>query len=249
MENCLIEVCAAHYQSALAAQIGGAKRVELCDNLFEGGTTPSLGLIKYAKSQLSIRLMVMIRPRGSDFCYSEEEFEIMNEDIRICKELGVFGVVFGILLPDGNVDVERTRQLVELAKPMNITFHRAFDMTRDPFRSLEEIIDLKIDRILTAGQKNKVPDGINLIKQLIKKAGNRIVIMPGSGITEQNIREIRDETEAMEFHLTGRNFAESQMKFRKEGIYMGGISVIPEYSISLTDASKIHRIVSLINRP
>jgi copper homeostasis protein len=249
MENCLIEVCAAHFQSALAAQIGGAKRVELCDNLFEGGTTPSLGLIRYAKNHLSISLMVMIRPRGSDFCYSEEEFEIMNEDIRICKELGIFGVVFGILLPDGNVDVERTRQLVELAKPMNITFHRAFDMTRDPFRSLEEIIDLKIDRILTAGQKNKVPEGINLIKQLIKKAGNRIVIMPGSGITEQNIREIRDETEAREFHLTGRNFAESQMKFRKEGIYMGGISGIPEYSISLTDASTIQRIVSLINRP
>ena len=160
----LIEVCAAHVQSAIAAQEGGAKRVELCDNLYEGGTTPGYAAIKVTREKLNIGINVMIRPRGSDFCYSDLEFEMMKEDIKVCKELGVDGVVFGILLPDGNVDIERTNILVELAKPMSITFHRAFDVTPDPFKALEDIIDLGIDRILTAGQKNTVPDGKQLIK-------------------------------------------------------------------------------------
>jgi len=249
MKESIIEVCAAHVQSAIAAQDGGAKRVELCDNLFEGGTTPSYAAIKIAREKLKIDLHVMIRPRGSDFCYSDLEFELMKEDIRICKKLGADGVVFGILLPDGNIDIERTQLLVELARPLSITFHRAFDMTPEPFRALEVIIALRIDRILTAGQKNKAPEGVELLKQLVIKAGSRIVIMPGSGINEQNIRAVRDETKAREFHLTGRSFAESQMKFKKEGIFMGGLSEIPEYQISLTDAAKIRKIVNLVSRP
>ena len=248
MENCLIEVCAAHYQSALAAQAGGAKRVELCENLYEGGTTPGIGLIKYAKTHLSINLMVMIRPRGSDFCYSDDEFEIMKEDIRICKQLGVHGVVFGILLPDGNVDIERTGLLVELANPMNITFHRAFDMTPEPFKAMEEIINLGIHRILTAGQKNKAPEGIDLIRQLILQAGERIIIMPGSGINEDNIKFIRDHCGAKEFHLSGRKLFDSKMKYRKEGIFMGGLPEIPEYEISLTDSEKIRKVVNQANQ-
>ena len=151
-------------------------------------------------------------------------------------------------LPDGNVDVARTKQLVELARPMNITFHRAFDMTPEPFKALDEIIDLGIDRILTAGQKNTVPEGVELIGQLVKKAGNRIIIMPGSGINEQNIKEIRDRTGAKEFHLTGRKWIESKMKYRKEGIFMGGLSQIPEYQVSFTDAERIRKVVNQVNQ-
>jgi copper homeostasis protein len=244
----LIEVCASQVQSALAAQEGGAKRVELCDNLFEGGTTPSYAAIKLSRAKLKIGLNVMIRPRGSDFCYSNLEFEIMKEDIQVCKKLGADGVVFGILLPDGNVDVARTKHLVDLARPLSITFHRAFDMTPEPFKALDEIIDLGIDRILTAGQKNTAPEGVELIGQLVKKAGNRIIIMPGSGINEQNIKEIRDRTGAKEFHLTGRKWIESKMKYRKEGIFMGGLSQIPEYQVSFTDAERIRKVVNQVNQ-
>ncbi|MCD4729975.1 MAG: copper homeostasis protein CutC [Bacteroidales bacterium] len=248
-KNYLIEVCAANIQSAIAAQQGGAKRIELCDNLYEGGTTPSYATIKIAREKLDIGLNVMIRPRGSDFCYSDMEFEIMKEDILICKELDVDGVVFGILLPDGNIDTERTKQLVGFARPMNITFHRAFDVTPDPFKALEDIIDLGIDRILTAGQKNTVSEGKYLIKQIIEKAGDRIIIIPGSGINEKNIKEIRDLTGAKEFHLTGRKTVQSKMEYRKEGIYFGGLIQIPEYEINITDTDKIIKIVNLVNEP
>ena len=243
----LIEVCCAHLQSGIAAQEGGAARIELCDNLYEGGTTPSFAAIKMAKEKLNIGINVMIRPRGSDFCYSDDEFEIMKEDIRICKELGVCGVVFGILLPDGNVDCERTKQLVDLAKPLSTTFHRAFDMSPDPFKAMEEIIGSGINRILTAGHKNTVPEGLNLIAQLITKAAGRIIIMPGSGINEENIQDIRDKSGAVEFHLTGKKTVESKMRFRKQGIYLGGLKEIPEYSINITDAERIRKIVNLLN--
>jgi copper homeostasis protein len=244
----LIEVCCAHLRSAIAAQEGGAVRIELCDNLYEGGTTPSYATIKTAKEKLNIDINVMIRPRGSDFCYADDEFEIMKEDIRICKELGVHGVVFGILLPDGNVDVGRTAILVDLAKPLSTTFHRAFDMNHDPFKALEEIISLGINRILTAGHKNTVPEGLELIAQLTKKAAGRIIIMPGSGINEDNIKFIRDHCGAREFHLSGRKLFDSKMKYRKEGIFMGGLPDIPEYKISLTDSERIRKVVNQVNQ-
>jgi copper homeostasis protein len=249
MDKYLIEVCAAHLQSAIAAQEGGAKRVELCDNLYEGGTTPSYSLIKIARKKLNIGLNVMIRPRGSDFCYSDLEFEIMKEDIQVCKKLGADGVVFGILLPDGNVDISRTGQLVQLARPMSVTFHRAFDMTPEPFKVLEVIINLGIDRILTAGQVNIVPQGMDMITLLLKMANDRIIIMPGSGINESNIQSIRDKTGAKEFHLTGRKPFDSKMIYRKEGIFMGGLPAIPEYQLNLTDVSRIRTIVNLVNQP
>jgi len=244
----IIEVCAAHIRSAIAAQEGGAKRVELCDNLYEGGTTPSYATIKLAREKLDIILNIMIRPRGSDFCYSDLEFEMMKEDIKVCKELGVDGVVFGILLPDGNVDLERSKILVEMAQPMSVTFHRAFDVTSDPYKALEGLIELGIDRILTAGQKNIVPEGMELIKQLVEKANNRIIIMPGSGINENSIQEIRDYTGTREFHLTGRKTVESKMEYRKEGIYFGGLPQIPEYEMKFTDADKIRKVVNLVNQ-
>ncbi len=243
----LIEVCVAHLQSAIAAQEGGASRVELVDNLYEGGTTPSYSAIKLAREKLKIGLNVMIRPRGSDFLYTELEFEMMKEDIRICKELNADAVVFGILLPDGNVDIKRTRELTEFARPLGVTFHRAFDVTPDPYKALEDIIDCGVDRILTAGQKNTVPEGIELIASVVEKAGDRIIIMPGSGIHDGNIKEIRDTTGAKEFHMTGRKSVQSKMIYRKEGIFMGGLPQIPEFEVSYTDPEKIRRVVSLVN--
>jgi len=242
-----IEICAANIQSALAAQEGGADRIELVDNLYEGGTTPSYGTIELVMEMLSIGIMVMIRPRGSDFHYSDHEYEIMKKDIRFCREVGVRGVVFGILHSDGTIDAERTRELTELARPLEVTFHRAFDVTRDPFEALEKIINCGVDRILTAGQQNTVPEGIGLLPQLVEKAGDRIRIMPGSGIHEDNIRFIRDETGAREFHLTARMMLESEMKFRKEQIFMGGLPQIPEYQIQVSDAERIRKIVELVN--
>ena len=244
-----IEVCTSHLQSVIAAQKGGADRVELVDNLYEGGTTPSYATIKIAREKLEIGLNVMIRPRGMDFLYSDIEFEIMKEDIQVCKELGADGVVFGILLPNGNIDKERTKILVELARPMSITFHRAFDVTPDPYKTLDDIIDLGIDRILTAGQKNAVPEGLGLIKQLIEKADDRIIIMPGSGINEKNIQEIRDYTGAKEFHLTGRKTVQSKTEYQKEGIFFGGLPQIPEYEIKFTDSEIIRKVVTLVNQP
>lgn len=238
----MIEICANGLQSAINAQIAGAARVELCDNLYEGGTTPSAATIKLAKKILNIKLHVLIRPRGSDFLYSDLEMEMIREDIVFCKENNCDGVVIGFLNDDGTVNTERTKQIIELAKPMSVTFHRAFDMTPDPFEALEQIIQSGADRILTSGQQNKAPDGRQLIKELVKKAGNKIIIMPGSGINEANIKMMM-ETGAKEFHLTGMGRVESKMKFRREGVFMGGLSQIPEYEIAISNVEKIRSVV------
>lgn len=242
-----IEICAANIQSALAAEEGGAQRIELVDNLFEGGTTPSYATIKTAADLLSIGIMVMIRPRGGDFCYSDLEFEIMKEDIQVCRDLGVLGVVFGILHDDGRVDTKRTKELVDLARPMKVTFHRAFDVTPDPFEALEAIIESGVDRLLTAGQENTVPEGLDLLCRIIEKAGTRIEIMPGSGIHEENIQSIRDKTRARNFHLTAREPVESVMRYRKTHIFMGGLPQIPEYKIFISSPERIRKIVTLVN--
>jgi copper homeostasis protein len=244
-----IEICASNIQSALAAGEGGADRIELVDNLFEGGTTPSFATIKTVMEKLRIGVMVMIRPRGGDFCYSDLEFGIMKQDIEVCKDLGVNGVVFGILHRDGTVDVKRTRELVDLARPMEVTFHRAFDVTPDPFMALESIIDSGVHRMLTAGQKNTVPEGLGLIREVVDRAGDRIVIMPGSGIRESNIRSIRDTTGAREFHLTAREPVESVMTYRRDDVFMGGLPEIPEYKIFVSNAERIRKIVTLVNNP
>ncbi len=178
---------------------------------------------------------------------SDIEFEIMKEDIKICRELGIDGVVFGILKQDGHVDIERNRILVEQAWPMSTTFHRAFDQTLNAFRALEDIIELKFDRILTAGQQNKVTEGLDLIISLMRQAKNRVVLMPGSGITPENIREIRDLSGAHEFHLTGRKMLSSKMNFRKKDIYMGGLPQIPEYDYFATDPEIISKVVKLVS--
>lgn len=243
----LIEVCASSLQSAINAQDGGAERVELCDNLYEGGTTPGPATLLLAREKLHIKLHVLIRPRGGDFLYSDLEFEIIKKDIEVCKEIGCDGVVIGFLTAYGEIDFLKMAKAIKIARPMSVTFHRAFDMTPDPFSSLDQLQFLGIDRLLTSGQKNKAPDGKDLIAELVKRAGDKLVIMPGSGINEENIAMMQKYTGAQEFHLTGQVQKESKMIYRKEGIFLGGLPQIPEYSIAETDVKRIRNVVKKLN--
>lgn len=236
-----LEICANSVQSCVEAQKGGAYRVELCAAIPEGGTTPSYGDIVLARELLKeTKLNVIIRPRGGDFLYSDLEHQIMLKDIEICRELGVDGVVIGCLTANGDVDMQRNKELVEAAGEMSVTFHRAFDMCRDPFQSLENIISLGCERILTSGQQPKAEQGIDLLKQLVEKAGDRIIIMPGSGVNETNIEKIARETGAEEFHLSARESIESKMTYRNPSLKMGGTEVIiNEYAQDITSAERV----------
>jgi len=211
-----LEIIGFNIESCIAAQEAGASRIELCDNPTEGGTTPSYGFIKAAREKLSIDLYVMIRPRGGDFLYSDAEFEIMMQDIGMCKNLGCDGVVLGILAPGGNVDKKRCRQLIEYAYPLGVTFHRAFDRAKDPLQSMEDVIEIECERILTSGLRPKAIDGVALIKQLIQQADDRIIIMPGSGVNADNIMQMAESTGAVEFHSSASIFLNSEMKYVNE---------------------------------
>ena len=242
--NFKLEICVDSVESAIDAQAAGADRIELCNSLGEGGTTPGSGTIISARNNLTIGLHVIIRPRGGDFLYSDLEYDIMRREIELCGEYGVDGVVIGILEPDGRIDVERTAKLIESARPMSATFHRAFDLCSDPFKGIEDVISTGADRLLTSGQRNRADDGISLISKLIQHAGKRIIIMPGSGINESNIGLIARGTGANEFHLTGRKIIDSEMIFRRENIFMGGVSGIPEFSRKVADPDMIRSIIN-----
>lgn len=209
-----LEICANSIHSAINAQNAGAQRIELCENLNEGGTTPSYGTIVNVKEQLTIEIYVLIRPRSGDFLYSEEEFKIMKSDIELCKKLKCNGVVLGILTANGEVDFERTSELVQLASPMGVTFHRAFDRCNDPFKALESIIKVGCERILTSGLKKSAANSVTLIRDLIKAANNRILIMPGSGINSNNIYEIMKFTKATEVHSSAKAAYGSLMTYQ-----------------------------------
>lgn len=242
----LVEVCVGSCYSALAAQMGGASRIELCDNLYEGGTTPSSGMIQVVLNELSLPVNVIIRPRGGDFLYTDLEFEVMKKDIELCKKLGVNGVVIGILTENGRIDQHRTRELIDCARPLEITFHRAFDMTPDPFEALDLLMDLGIDRVLSSGQKNSAPEGAPLIRKLIERAGSEIIILPGGGLNEENILEFARFTGALEFHATLRSRVSSKMVFRNQEVSMGGLPQIPEFDRKETDPAKVANFVRLI---
>src|SRR5690349_4413126 len=220
-DTVLLEVCIDSMESALAAERGGAHRVELCSNLMEGGVTPSAGLISNIRRKLSIDVHVVIRPRSGDFCYSAEEFETMEQDVLTAKQLGAKGVVFGILTSDGEVDVPRTRHLVQIARPLNTTFHRAFDMSPDLGKSLADVIAAGADRVLTSGGEQRVEDGILAIAKLVQAACERVAVMVGSGITESNVYRIIRETGAREIHASLRTRVPSPMRYRKDKISMG----------------------------
>jgi len=244
MSNVIFEACVDSIDSALNAELGGARRIELCDNLPEGGTTPSAGCIKQVIDNLSIDINVLIRPRGGDFLYSDSEFEIIKQDIQYVKNMGIHGVVIGVLRQDGNIDIPKMKQLVDLARPLSITFHRAIDMTPEPFRSLEEIIDLGIDRILTSGQAKTAWRGRELIAQLVKKANDRIIIMAGSGINESNIRKLVDITGIRECHATARSKVTSKMRYPGNNQKAELQSQLFDYDRMVTDATKIRNMLS-----
>ena len=215
------EICANSVASCIAAQEGGADRVELCAGIPEGGTTPSYGMIRNARENISIALNVIIRPRGGDFLYSESEIQEMIYDIKIAKELGADGLVFGCLSPDGNVDMKAMKTLMDAAGDTPVTFHRAFDHTIDPFKALEDIISLGCVRILTSGCKPTALEGTELLAQLVERAGERLIIMPGCGVRENNIAEIARLSGAREFHFSARESVESGMVFRNPQVAMG----------------------------
>ncbi len=219
----LIEVCVDSVASAVAAERGGAGRIEVCSALIEGGVTPSSGLVEAVRERSSIAVHVMIRPRGGDFCYDADEFQIMRWDIDVAKRQGVDGVVFGLLDTDGNVDLVRTRELVALARPLSVTFHRAFDMTADLFRALEDVDAAGADRVLTSGGEQTCVQGSQAIARLVQTAGDRMVVMPGSGIQPGNVRSVLEQTGAKEVHVGLRSSIPSPMVHRNSRVSMGTI--------------------------
>lgn len=212
--NYIIEIATADFITTQAAVKGGADRIELCAALSDGGTTPSYGTIKKCREAFSTEIFPIIRPRGGDFLYTDEEFDIMLGDVTVSKELGCDGVVIGLLQADGNIDVKRTAKLIELAYPMEVSFHRAFDRCKDPFEAMEQLIQIGCNRILTSGQKPAAPQGVELIAQLVKAADERIIIMPGSGVRSDNIKMLAEQTGAVEFHSSLRSKMPSKMAFR-----------------------------------
>lgn len=238
------EICANSVTSCIAAQEGGADRVELCAGIPEGGTTPSYGMIRNARKNITIGLNVIIRPRGGDFLYSELEIEEMVHDIRMARELGADGLVFGCLTSEGEVDIQTMKILMEAAGNTPVTFHRAFDHVKDPFKALEEIIELGCVRVLTSGCMPTALDGACLLAELTKKAGNRIIIMPGCGIRENNIAEIARLSGAREFHFSARESKESLMSFRNPAVTMG--SEDDPYGTVETTARKVAATIAAV---
>jgi len=231
-----LEICCFNLASALIAQQVGAHRVELCASPGEGGTTPSAGVINAARERLQIALYPIIRPRGGDFLYSEDEFRVMQREVEYCKRAGCDGVVIGLLKADGSVDKERCARLVELAYPLGVTFHRAFDWTANPFEALEDIISLGFDRILTSGQRPTAMEGAGLINELVREADERIIIMPGSGVRSSSIAALMEKTDAVEFHTSARIVQASGMEFVNGG--MG-----EDQSVVMADGAEIQLIL------
>src|ERR1700712_4432255 len=243
-----LEVCANSLTSALAAQQGGAIRVELCDNLGEGGTTPSYGQIQMARKLLKIKLYVLIRPREGDFLYSDSEFEIIKADVQYCIEAGCDGVVIGILNADGSIDIKRNTELVKMAaaRGLGVTFHRAFDMCNDMNKALEEIIGMGCERILTSGGRSTAIEGANTIAHLIENAAGRIIIMPGSGVSESTVADLVHYTKATEIHSSARSAVKSKMLYHNDHIILSR-EHLDQSTILMTDAEKVKNIIRLAN--
>ena len=214
----LLEVCAFNLQSSIIAEKVGAKRVELCENPADGGTTPSYGTIKQTREKIGIALYPIIRPRGGNFFYDEDEFAIIKQDILLCKQLGCDGISTGVHLQNGEIDTERLKRIVEWAYPMGVTCHRVFDATPDPFKALEEIIDCGCERILTSGQKSAAPEAIDMLADMVQRADGRIIIMPGAGVRSSNIETLIKGTGATEFHTSARMIAPDPVTFRNPAI-------------------------------
>ena len=241
----ILEICAGSVESAIAARDGGAQRIELCAALEVGGVTPSAGLIAEARKIEGVVLNVIIRPRGGDFLYNEYEAACMEQDIRTCKQLGVDGVVIGALTADGDIDTALCKRLITAADGMSVTFHRAFDMCRDPRKALEELISLGCDRVLTSGQAATAQAGVPLLKELVEQADGRIIIMPGCGVNSGNASAILQATGANEIHASARKSVGSGMKFRHSGVSMGNPDC-DEYARKESCAAEVKAIADSI---
>lgn len=240
-----LEIVVYNFESALKAQEGGADRIELCDNPGEGGTTPSFGIIESVRQNVNLDVYVMIRPRGGDFHYTNYEFHSMKRDIYQCQRISVDGIVFGILNADGTLDKKRCKELIDKARPLKVTCHRAFDMTRDPFEALEDCIEVGFDRILTSGHRTSALLGVDLIGELIKKANGRIAIMPGSGVNENTVEEIVRKTGATEIHFSATAFRDSAMQYRNPAIAGMGSEEGSEFKYRTVDPQRVRAMRKL----
>ena len=243
MTRLVAEICIDSVEGAVAAAEAGADRVELCANLLEGGTTPSLGLMETTIARAKLPVQVMIRPRGGDFLYSEIEVEMMLRDIAAAKTARAGGVVFGCLTPDGQIDGTLTRRLIAAARPLSVTFHRAFDVARDPAEALQTLIGLGVDRLLTSGQAPNALEGAPLIRRLIELAAGRLIVMPGGGITARNVARIVQETRAGEIHFAALSESPSRMTHRNPHVFMGGELRPAEYARLVTTRAGISSVL------
>jgi copper homeostasis protein len=240
----IYELCCDSVAGVRAAKAAGADRVELCADLLEGGVTPSAGMIRQARAVGGIGLHVMIRPRGGDFIFDDDEFAAMRADIETARIEGADGVVIGVLSADGEIDAERTGDLLSLARPLSVTFHRAFDVTRDPFRTLKALVDLGVDRVLTSGQEATVLEGLPLLKELFELAGDGVVVMPGGGITSRNIGRIVEALKPKEVHFAALQRAPGPMRFRRPHVFMGGELRPPEYDRLDTSLDSVRAVMA-----
>lgn len=243
----VLEACVDSVKSAIEAEKGGAKRVELCGNLIIGGTSPGAALFRQVRKHTDLQIRVLLRPRFGDFCYDDFEFEMMKEDMAMYRDLGADGIVTGILKPNGDLDVERMRELVEIAGNTDVALHRAFDVCRNPQETLEQAVELGIKTILTSGQKNSAWEGRDLIKEMVRQSAGRIEILAGAGISPETIEKLLPYTGTTSYHMSGKVTLDSKMEYRREGVSMGfpGFS---EYEIWQTDAENIRRAVEVLKR-
>lgn len=242
----ILEICACDIESVYAAARGGADRVELCSALGEGGLTPSAGMIEQAMYVPGIKVNVLIRPRSGDFLYSEAEQKVMIRNIQFCRKVGVNGLVFGALTPDGEIDMEVCRRMIKEAEGLHLTFHRAFDMCRDPRKAVRDIRELGFDRILTSGQEVSAMAGTGLIRDLQKEFPEMIFIAAG-GVIPSNVTEIVAETGVKEVHASAKTTVKSRMKFRRVNVNMG-LPEEDEYVHQSSDAEIIRKIVAKLNK-
>ncbi|MGB6159818.1 MAG: copper homeostasis protein CutC [Acidobacteriaceae bacterium] len=242
-----VEICVDSVESAMAAERGGAQRVELCADLLEGGTTPSSGLIAMVRRCIGIGMFVMIRPRGGDFSYTAHEFEVMQQDIRNARELGADGIILGVLDERAQVDVPRTRHLVELANPLPVTFHRAIDMTPDPKAALEDVVETGAARVLTSGGAAKVTEGISVVASMVQAARGRVQVMPGGGVTPETVVSVAEATGATEFHASLRTARPSPVEFHRGDVQMGEIRD-REYLRFVVEEENVRALVLALQR-
>lgn len=243
----VLEACVDSVKSAIEAEKGGAQRVELCSNLIIGGTSPGPALFRQIRKHTDLKIRVLLRPRFGDFCYDNYEYEMMKEDVAMYRDMGADGIVTGILKPNGDLDVERMRELVEIAGNTDVALHRAFDVCRNPQETLEQSVELGIKTILTSGQNNSAWEGRDLIKELVEQSAGRIEILAGAGISPETIEKLVPYTGASSYHMSGKVTLDSTMEFRRERVSMGfpGFS---EYEIWQTDAENIRRAAEVLER-